>query len=790
MRERRCVSPVQVPGSVLLGGDIETNLRLVIAPLDGIVICRRVEVRSAVWSDDLREKICAALRRRYGLAAKSSPYDQREVLVVHDIQVSAPRIEGSDWSADVRDLHTRKELRFDREPDRSIIADLAERSLVIGFERSSSYWRISTSTRSWYEYRPVRQTEGVEMVPRVSFATIPLGERGIGIAFDFGHLFRTEMTVADFFDLQLDACEQKRRRKRFDELRSRQSGRKGNLLYDIGIGVLQHCYFARFEDNVTCESTGPIQIHSNTYDSLYDYYRIRRPQLEITPSNSVAYVSFPNLPYEKPVAAKLLRLRVTLDKDQMPRELRCTTTMPPHVRREAAIQMWQECGEHMLRLTGCKVAGRLWKPSQTEHERLPCPDLQFGRGRVVRGPEKPTKAGYGRYYHQRVDSLKNGGLYYYEEAVPTNIQLVTPWVPSTWPPELQDAFVQDFTDCIQNVTGRRFEITTICADTHEQIVQQLSRHEPKMAVIIFDDRTTDASAYYLLSHDLHDWRLKRLRRSTVERKWRAWVSARNGEDRREAKHKWDSMILLSVMDTLDQMGAIPWRLDAWPYEACLAIDVGEDRRYFAISILISRHESKQPSFWRATKAWPKADHQREAINPEILRDKIVEMSKEYSASSFSPLKSILALRDGQLRGNEPEAITEALNAWRKQGFLAEDATVDMVDVHKKTVKHLRMWYPHNGSICNVLEGHAVYLDSRTSLVACTGAATLSKDATSEPCILVARNDADIRRVTRAFFALAQLNYSSPPKAHRCAQPLHETDNILKDRRDRDMRGIK
>ena len=44
---------------------------------------------------------------------------------------------------------------------------------------------------------------------------------------------------------------------------------------------------------------------------------------------------------------------------------------------------------------------------------------------------------------------------------------------------------------------------------------------------------------------------------------------------------WRSLIELSVLDTLEQMGAIPWRIASWPYDACLAIDVGENRRHYA-----------------------------------------------------------------------------------------------------------------------------------------------------------------------------------------------------------------
>ena len=57
-------------------------------------------------------------------------------------------------------------------------------------------------------------------------------------------------------------------------------------------------------------------------------------------------------------------------------------------------------------------------------------------------------------------------------------------------------------------------------------------------------------------------------------------------------------------------------------------------------------------------------------------------------------------------------------------------------------------------------------------------------------LIRSRDDVDVRRPTQAFFALSQMNYSTPGKAHRYAQPLRETDAQLQRRMDQDMRGIK
>src|SRR2546430_11573573 len=60
----------------------------------------------------------------------------------------------------------------------------------------------------------------------------------------------------------------------------------------------------------------------------------------------------------------------------------------------------------------------------------------------------------------------------------------------------------------------------------------------------------------------------------------------------------------------------------------------------------------------------------------------------------------------------------------------------------------------------------------------SGAATLSEDMTADPCVIACRPGTDVRRATRAYFSLTQLNYSTPNKAHRLAQPLREVDAML------------
>jgi hypothetical protein len=365
-------------------------------------------VRSADRCVELRQKVCSVLRRRDGLVAVPSPFQQSEILVATSALVSRSTAHGGGWHAELEDTRQPIRLSFDRERHRDVIADLIQKSLVVGFERSDDYWRLSSSTRYWYEQTPSCTAEGIEMVPRISFACLPLADRAVGVAFDFGHLFQTELTVADYFDPSLAAGERGRRRRDFDRLRAREK-HKGTLLYDNGNGVLKKCYFHDYPDGTRCSATGTIKIASSIYDSLFDYYQRVYSDLPVAPDDLVIHVSFPGLGRAVPVAARFLRLRVMLDKHQMPRQLRQITRIAPDLRRKKTVAAWD--GHIPASVTStCRSSSGLWSPSREEQEQLPCPELIFGAGRSL-APPSNDRADYVRYFRQRLEKLRNGGLY-------------------------------------------------------------------------------------------------------------------------------------------------------------------------------------------------------------------------------------------------------------------------------------------------------------------------------------------------------------------------------------------
>ncbi len=751
---------------------------------------RRVKVACGVQVPGLRSAVCSKLRRS-GTVAVPSPGEANEIVVLGGGSLPTNQVRDASWRAELRDAGRPFALDSDSADDLFLFARLLETCFVVAFENGSGHWRLSQTLRNWYADDPVASADGVEVFPRVSFSTLVLDGLGVGVAFDAGFLNRTALSVADFFAPNLPAHVRRERGRQFDRFRNRTERRKGTLLYTTGEQVVPVCYFDRFADGVTCGSTGPVR----DAKSLHAYCQARYPRLLLSPADTVARVSFPGLPHAVPVPAKFLRVRVMADEENSFRGLSGFKTLSPARRRDEAVRAWEAHRGEVEGLLGCRLHAQLWQPGADRCELLPCPALQFGSGRTIAAPASATVPEYRRYYQDRLTRLKGNGLYEFPAAVERKVHVVTPQSGAGWTDALQAAFLGDVGRALQDMAGTRFTLVPVREDDPERVVEFLGRVEerqggPGAAMVVFDDRRADGAAYYLLSHGLKGWFLKRMTRGLLIRRWEERQSPRGRGGKPEAERRWQDVITLSALDLLDQMGATPWRIASWPYDACLAIDVGEGRRHFAMSLLVCRGNDAAPSFVRISDSWPKGDHQHEAINRVMLRDKMVQLFESYQADDFVPIRSLLAVRDGHMQDGEVEAMREAVDRLQKKERVAQSAHVDFAEVRKRTSKSLRMWLAGGDGCANVLEGQAVYLDGNAALVSCTGAATLSQAVTADPCVLAAHGGADVRRVARAYFALSQLNYSSPGKAHRAAQPIRETDVRLQQRMAEDMRGVK
>jgi hypothetical protein len=95
-----------------------------------------------------------------------------------------------------------------------------------------------------------------------------------------------------------------------------------------------------------------------------------------------------------------------------------------------------------------------------------------------------------------------------------------------------------------------------------------------------------------------------------------------------------------------------------------------------------------------------------------------------------------------------------------------------------------------GRVENPLEGTAVQVTSNSVVLTTTGQATLHQGA-AHPLLLIGNGGGDqTMDAAEAFFAGAQLNWSSPRVAQRLLLPLKRTDEELVARAAQEIRRIR
>lgn len=292
------------------------------------------------------------------------------------------------------------------------------------------------------------------------------------------------------------------------------------------------------------------------------------------------------------------------------------------------------------------------------------------------------------------------------------------------------------------------------------------------------------------------WRIKRITKSKLKKLSSEFAFATDAGKSGRVKvsqypSSWHSFIEMNVLDILQQMDCVPWTLAEKPaYKARLAIDVGENHRFFALSLLIFQNDKSQP-FRLDTKVENKTDSKKETINEIILEDEIVEICERAVKAGFTDMDSFLTLRDGRQCGKEDKAIKKAHERLYKISFLSKNAKTDNVDFHKNSVKNIRIWnHGQDGKIDHAIEGIEINLNSKMVVIANTGAATLRQGA-AEPVALESRDkDVDLVNIAKDLHKSCHLNWSNPRVAQRLPIELKRTDEDLESRASQEIRRLK
>ena len=768
---------------------LETNVRIV---ENGVNLCFNARVAKIVTQDmspDMLQKACSALRKRHALAAVVNS-DKASLLVATKGPVPNVVVQDDDWRLEVKDSGCTRELRFGGLHDTPLLAQLLERAMTARLERHTKLWRLE-GYRIWYEPTPFATAEDVAAYQRFEISSTVVDGVGIGIIVDISTAFFTVLTVADFFSESLSQAERERRREQFEHLSARQSGFKGTLLYELGRDH-HKCYFDSFCSGVTAATTGGFRLRGRNYVSLQDYYKLKYG-VSVGPDEPVAKVSFPGIDRAQPVLARALRLRVF--NDALPDDLKNVDKIAPEDRCAQVEHYWTRLGDMPFGNGLPKIERTFWRPVQNKTIFLKPPDLAFADNQVLPAPLNGDLGERRDYYRERDTFLTEVGCVRVPPALTRVLHVA---VPEKLGDAVASQLAEDITDRLSKWTRIGIVPELVTYKTVDEAITQL-RSETKPGVVLFVFEDEDPAIYHSLAYELKDWRIKRITYTNLKRfanQFRFSTSGHIGSSHTTVAtyfpKGWNSFVKMNSLDVLQQMDCVPWSIaSSLHYEAQLVIDVGEDRRHFALSLLICRPGSSEPSFRLDTVVPIKSDTKRETINEIVLCDEIIKLCKRATVAGFQRLGSLLVLRDGHECGREMDAISDAQSKLTDNGFFEKSARVDTVDFHKKSVKGMRIWdCDRNGEVRHCLEGTAVLLDARTVVLVNTGAATLTQ-GTAEPIMLVAQGEGiDMKAVAEYVHATSQLNWSSPRIAQRLPLPLKRTDDELKNRAAQEIRRTK
>lgn len=765
---------------------IETNIRLVYPGSNLYLWTRQIHLDGPHVTHDLVEKACGQLRWRHGLVAIPHVSNPHSLLVVARNPVPDIHLESDEWELNATDTgQPEQQITWDSPNGPSILALLVERIFLTQIETRTNLWRLDSNS-IWYEHSPFIQEDGIAVYQRYEIGTMPIDNEGIGISVDVGTAFFSSENLAYFFDGGGDVDERKRREELFLRLTGRQDGQKGTLLYDNSRSKVK-CYFESAPPGMTCATTGSMLVKKKHYNSLLEYYRAEYPALPVSESTPVVRVSFKGIEHPQPVAADRVYVRVM--NDSIPESLKSVDKIPPEDRREIVLKrFWPLLEPDPLGKHAPQLCTGFWHPRADQILQFKIPELMFGKQRILSAPTSADAALYNDNYRHRLSMLKQAGCY----RVPPNIART---IYCAFPMRLGDKPAQqlasDLTRVINGWIGKNIQIQLLPYDSVDNAIEQLKDTQASGMVIFV--LNTQPRAYFQAAYQLAGWRIKRITEEVLYEHYGyltkgIWKPKKKDYDQYAGKSRWQGFINMNALDVIQQLDVIPFRINqAGPYEAQLIIDVGRDKRHFALSLLIARPSDKSPDFHLISHVFPKTDKQREGINPVALQEAMVELLRE-RPRRFDPIGSLLVMRDGQVVDGEPEGFDEGIAELAKIGLISPDVCIDWVEIHKDTLKYIRMWnITDEGKIENPLIGTAILLNNNMIVMATTGSPTLHQ-GTAEPVLIVSDGRCkDLYGAACAHFEGSQLNWSSPNVAQKLHIGLKRTDEDLKARDTQEIR---
>jgi len=749
---------------------IITNLKIVEGGKNLQLKVKIINLKGTQLNIDDTQKVCTLLGSRYRISA--TPYNNSQILVNSRDSIGHCNIsikKGTlDYKIDLEDIGNLLQLKFQNPKHRNFLADLYKRALLIELSKSSDYWTFD-SPRIFYEKNEFKKggsdrqgkEKDISAFRRYEISELILDE-GIAISVDVGTAFFTNKTVNDYF--------QQNATKKFDRLTNRQQEQRGTLLYKSPntSDPYRKCYFVKYDHELTCGTTGSINYAGKEYDNLYDYYKSRNSKYKVLESDQIAYVNFPGMKKEAPVAANKLWIRVM--NDMLPHHLSNVDKISPPERSKLFDKFWLKLGNNPFghKYGGLNFRGSNFMPPFHKSGVLNIPELVFANNHILSSPKTKTPRDYKNHFRDRKKYLMQYGVFSKPYTMTREINFV---YPENVREEIAEKFANDVCELVEDLTGIAVEPVIDSYSDYRDMINFLNDQGASMVTFIFDK--LEPAAYYTISHELKNTDIKRVTSHELTKKY-------------NSKY-WNSFIELNTFDILQQLNCLPWICNSLNYDIHLAIDVSEKFSHFCFSFHMLSEGQSKPII--KTDVFAKTD-KKEKINGTILKNKLNNLFDAWSTELIqNPPKNMLIIRDGKVCDGEFEAIQEVINDQINKNHFLTEFDFDLVEYHKTSRKGIRMW-DRNIIPANVMEGTYFKMDKNNAVLSPTGEATLYQGTSHPILIKKLKGKAEIETILQDIFSLSQLNFSSPTVAQSLCLPIKKADELLKERKMQEVERIK
>lgn len=172
----------------------------------------------------------------------------------------------------------------------------------------------------------------------------------------------------------------------------------------------------------------------------------------------------------------------------------------------------------------------------------------------------------------------------------------------------------------------------------------------------------------------------------------------------------------------------------------------------------------------------------ERLSYEMVVDMLLDrLPKDFHRLGLQP-EALVIHRDGRLCTSERRALKVVEGRLKELGIVAENFAFVVVEVHKSSAYHPRLFWEQQGKTLNPRMGTIRLVNDHEALVCTTGDPLLTQ-GTADPVHLIrVMGTAAMNGIAEDFYALSHLGFTSPGACHRLALTLSLADHVLRERR--------